>query len=49
MTSNTETTEAATAPEAQEPKATKKASAGARHAHVAPKKGNSGKKASPPG
>ena len=46
MTSNTETTEVAPV-EAQEPKATKKASAGARRAHVATKKGNSGKKASP--
>ena len=45
MTSNTETSEAAPAPETQEPKPAKKASAGARRAHVAPKKGKSGKKA----
>jgi len=47
MTSNTEATETATAPEARELKATKKASAGARRANVAPKKGKSGKKATP--
>ena len=45
MTSNTETTEAAPALETQQPKATKKASAGARRASVAPKTGKSGKKA----
>ena len=47
MTSNTETIEVASVPETQEPKGIKKASAGARRAHVAPKKGKSGKKASP--
>ncbi len=47
MTSITEQTETAPASEAAEPKATKKASAGARRAHVAPKKTKSGKKASP--
>jgi len=47
MTSNTEATETALAPPAQEPKATKPARVGARRAHVAPKKAKSGKKASP--
>src|SRR5580704_2549032 len=47
MTSDTETTEAATVAQAEDPKAKKNASAGARRAHVAPKKGKSGKKASP--
>ena len=45
MTMNT-VTEAAPAPEIQEPKATKKANAGARRAHVASKKAQSRKKAS---
>ena len=48
MTSNVEATETTKAPAAKEPKATKKASAGARRAHVAPAKAKSGKKASPP-
>jgi len=47
MTSNTEATETALAPAATEPKATKPARAGARRAHVAPKKAKSGKKARP--
>ena len=47
MTSDTATTEAAAVAQAEEPKAKKKASAGARRAHVAPKKGKPGKKASP--
>ena len=47
MTSNTEATETALAPEKQEPKAKKNASAGARRAHVAPKKAKSGKKTTP--
>lgn len=46
MTSDTQVIEAAAAPKAEAPKATKKASAGARRAHVAPKKGQSGKRAS---
>jgi Protein of unknown function (DUF3489) len=45
-TLTTEETGAATATATPEPKATKKARAGARSAHVAPKKGKSGKKAS---
>ena len=40
-------TETAPASEAAEPKTTKKASVGARRAHVAPKKAKSGKKATP--
>ena len=47
MISNTEATENALAPPAQEPKATKAAPVGARRANVAPKKGKSLKKASP--
>ena len=47
MTSIAEQTETAPASVAAEPKATKKASAGARRAHVAPKRPKSGKKASP--
>lgn len=47
MTSNTEATETALVPETPQPKAKKKASAGERRAHVAPKKGKLGKKASP--
>jgi len=47
MTPDTETIETATMAEAPEPKATKKASAGVRRAHVAPKKSRSGKKATP--
>ncbi|HUA85865.1 MAG TPA: DUF3489 domain-containing protein [Bryobacteraceae bacterium] len=47
MIANTEQTETAPASTTAEPKATKKASAGARRAPVAPKKGKSGKKASP--
>jgi Protein of unknown function (DUF3489) len=47
MTSNTEATETALAPAAQEPKAKKKASVGPRRAQVAPKKTKSGKKANP--
>src|SRR6476661_8021600 len=45
MISNAEAT--ATAPTAEARKATQKATAGARRAHVAPKKGKSGKKATP--
>ena len=47
MISNAEATETAPAPAAEGPKATKKATAGARRAHVAPKKAKSGKKATP--
>jgi hypothetical protein len=47
MTTITEQTETAPAEAAAEPKATKKANMGARGAHVAPKKGKSGKKATP--
>src|SRR5271154_1453313 len=47
MTSNAEAIETAVAPVTKEPKATKKASAGARRANVAPAKPKSGKKASP--
>jgi hypothetical protein len=47
MISTAEAPETATALAVEEPKATKKAHAGARRAHVAPKKGKSGKKASP--
>ena len=47
MIANTEQIETAPASVAAEPKATKKASGGARRAHVAPKKPKSGKKASP--
>ena len=47
MISSTEATETALAPEAEQPKATKKASAGKRGAHVAPAKAKSGKKATP--
>jgi uncharacterized protein DUF3489 len=46
-TLNTEETGAATATATAQPKATKKARAGARSAHVAPKKAKSAKKASP--
>ena len=42
-----EQTETATVPASAEPKASKKASVGARRAHVAPKKGKTGKKATP--
>jgi hypothetical protein len=45
MISNAEATETAPAPVAEPPKATKKATAGARSANVAPKKGRAGKKA----
>jgi hypothetical protein len=48
MISTAEATETALAPEAEHPKPTKKASAGKRGAHVAPSKGKSAKKASPP-
>ncbi|HEY2841939.1 MAG TPA: DUF3489 domain-containing protein [Pirellulales bacterium] len=48
MISNTEATETAQATEAEQPKATKKATAGKRSAHVAPAKGKTTKKASPP-
>lgn len=44
-TLTTEETGAATATASAQPKASKKARAGARSAHVAPKKGKSGKKA----
>ena len=47
MISIAEATENATVPTAEAPKATKKARPGARRDHVAPKKGKSGKKASP--
>ena len=47
MTTITEHTETAPASTATEPKATKKATAGARRAPVAPKKPKSGKKATP--
>ena len=47
MTSTAEETGAAQATAAAQPKATKKAHARARRAHVAPKKAKSGKKASP--
>ena len=47
MISNTEATETAPAAAAEQPKATKKARAGKRGAHVAPAKAKSGKKASP--
>jgi len=47
MTSTPEEIETAPAPAAEEPKATKKAQAGARRAHVAPKKAKAGKKAGP--
>jgi len=47
MTTITEQAETAPASEAADPKATKRASAGARRAHVAPKKPKSGKKATP--
>jgi hypothetical protein len=45
MISNSEATETASAPAAEAPKAAKKPTAGARRAHVAPKKGKAGKKA----
>ena len=45
MTSTTEQTETAPAIATAEPKATKKAHSGTSRAHVAPKKGKSGKKA----
>ena len=47
MISNTEATETAQAPEAEQPKATKKAPAGKRGAHVAPAKGKATKKTTP--
>jgi hypothetical protein len=47
MISIAEATENATVPAAEAPKATKKANAGARRAHVPPKKSKSGNKASP--
>ena len=47
MTSIAEEAGTAQATAAAQPKATKKAHAGARRAHVAPKKAKSGKKASP--
>src|SRR4029079_13614075 len=47
MISNAEATAPAPAPTAEARKATQKATAGARRAHVAPKKGKSGKKATP--
>ena len=47
MTSTPEATETATVLTAEDTKATKKASARARDAHVAPKKPKSGKKATP--
>jgi Protein of unknown function (DUF3489) len=47
MTSNTEVSDMAEAPAAQEPKASKAGRAGARRAHVAPNKGKSRKNASP--
>jgi Protein of unknown function (DUF3489) len=47
-TLTTEETGAATATATAQPKASKKARAGARSAHVAPKKAKAGKKASPP-
>jgi len=47
MISNATATETAPAPAAEAPKATKKATAGARRARVAPKKAKAGKKASP--
>jgi hypothetical protein len=47
MISNAEAAETALAPVAEAQKATKKATAGARRAHVAPKKGKAGKKATP--
>jgi hypothetical protein len=47
MISNAEATETASAPAAEAAKSTKKATAGARRAHVAPKKAKAGKKANP--
>jgi hypothetical protein len=47
MTTNTEQIETAPTAGSAEPKPTKKATAGARRANVAPKKGKPGKKASP--
>src|SRR5438552_2043646 len=47
MISNAEASETALAPAAEAPKSTKKATAGARRAHVAPKKAKAGEKASP--
>ena len=47
MIANAVATETAPTPTAGEPKATKKATAGARRANVAPKKAKAGKKASP--
>ena len=47
MISNAEANETAPATAAEAPKATKKATAGARRANVAPKKAKAGKKASP--
>ena len=48
MTSIAEEVGTAQAPAAAQPKATKRAHAGARRAHVAPKKSKSGKRASQP-
>jgi hypothetical protein len=47
MISNTEATETALAPQIEQPKATKKATAGKRGAHVAPAKAKPGKKTTP--
>jgi len=47
MITNAEATETALAPEIEQPKATKKAIAGKRGAHVAPAKAKSGKKTTP--
>ena len=47
MTSNTEVSDMAEAPAAQEPKASKAARAGAGRAYVAPHKGKSGQNVSP--
>jgi hypothetical protein len=47
MESIVEEAETATAPVTEQPKACKKAKAGVRGAHVAPKKGKAGKKAAP--
>jgi hypothetical protein len=46
MIAKTEAVEMAPAPETEQPKGNKKATAGAHRAHVAPKKGKSGTKAS---
>ena len=47
MESIVEEAETATSPANEQPKASKRAKGGARGAHVAPKKGKSGKKAAP--